>query len=62
MTGLSMTTAEILQVQNYGIGGHYNPHWDFEVKRQSGNLLKALNKGNRIATVLVYVRLFIIDC
>lgn len=29
MTGLTVSTAEELQVVNYGIGGHYEPHFDF---------------------------------
>jgi prolyl 4-hydroxylase len=29
ITGLDMSTAEDLQVCNYGIGGHYEPHFDY---------------------------------
>ncbi|XP_055059344.2 prolyl 4-hydroxylase subunit alpha-1-like isoform X1 [Misgurnus anguillicaudatus] len=43
-TGLSMETAEKLHVQNYGIGGKYEPHYD------------AWYQANeRIATFLIYM-------
>lgn len=29
ISGLTCSTAEELQVVNYGIGGHYEPHFDF---------------------------------
>ncbi|XP_073949588.1 prolyl 4-hydroxylase subunit alpha-1 [Choristoneura fumiferana] len=52
MTGLSMHSAEELQVVNYGIGGHYEPHYDFARKFENAF---ANFEGNRIATVLFYM-------
>jgi len=54
MTGLTTSTAEELQVVNYGIGGHYEPHYDF-ARREEKNAFKSLGTGNRIATVLFYM-------
>ena len=54
MTGLTTKTAEELQVVNYGIGGHYEPHFDF-ARREEQDAFKSLGTGNRIATVLFYV-------
>ncbi|XP_052739287.1 prolyl 4-hydroxylase subunit alpha-1 [Bicyclus anynana] len=51
-TGLSMMSAEELQVVNYGIGGHYEPHFDFARKQE--HAFEKFN-GNRIATVLFYM-------
>lgn len=54
MTGLTVETAEDLQIANYGIGGHYEPHFDF-ARREEKEAFKSLGTGNRIATVLFYV-------
>ncbi|KAF7637053.1 hypothetical protein Mgra_00003444 [Meloidogyne graminicola] len=51
MTNLELETAEELQVANYGIGGHYDPHYDFS---RRGEKLPYGNRGNRVATVLFY--------
>ncbi|KAK7094265.1 prolyl 4-hydroxylase subunit alpha-1-like isoform X2 [Littorina saxatilis] len=63
MTGLEVeqrfpkgpSSAESFQVLNYGMGGHYNPHYDTyarDVRPLSTHLQPA---GNRIATVLFYL-------
>lgn len=53
MTGLTTSTAELLQIFNYGIGGHYEPHCDYASPNDKEFFKKGL--GNRIATVLFYV-------
>ncbi|KAL1229026.1 Prolyl 4-hydroxylase subunit [Trichinella pseudospiralis] len=54
MTDLTMETAELLQIANYGIGGHYDPHFDMSTTNDPYSF-ESLNAGNRIATVLFYI-------
>ncbi|KAM9450932.1 prolyl 4-hydroxylase subunit alpha-2 isoform 1-T1 [Clarias gariepinus] len=51
ITGLTVETAELLQVANYGIGGQYEPHFDFSRRPFDSNLKV---DGNRLATFLNY--------
>ncbi|KAG8197754.1 hypothetical protein JTE90_006800 [Oedothorax gibbosus] len=54
LTGLTVSTAEELQVVNYGIGGHYEPHFDFATKEQLSYVFNT-GIGNRIATWLFFM-------
>lgn len=54
LTGLNFDTAEDFQVQNYGLAGHYDPHFDFSRDLENSSLGQ-LGTGNRIATVLLYM-------
>ncbi|VTJ82779.1 Hypothetical predicted protein [Marmota monax] len=43
LTGLDVSTAEELQVANYGVGGQYEPHFDFaRVSKRNGDLTNPL--------------------
>eukprot|EP00048_Salpingoeca_helianthica_P007377 m.109630 g.109630 ORF g.109630 m.109630 type:complete len:183 (+) comp14315_c0_seq2:1133-1681(+) len=50
-THLDLETAEQLQVSNYGVGGHYEPHFDFHGERRN----KDLPDGDRLATFMLYL-------
>ncbi|CAF4694094.1 unnamed protein product [Rotaria sp. Silwood1] len=54
LTNLSMATAEDLQIANYGVGGHYEPHFDFARKTEK-DAFSSFGAGNRIATWLTYL-------
>ncbi|NXL68696.1 P4HA3 hydroxylase, partial [Chordeiles acutipennis] len=55
VTGLDLRPpyAEYLQVVNYGLGGHYEPHFDHATSGKSP--LYRMKSGNRIATVMIYL-------
>ncbi|CAB3987475.1 Prolyl 4-hydroxylase subunit alpha-1 [Paramuricea clavata] len=52
ISGLTMSTAEDLQVANYGLGGQYEEHHDHGYPNSP--LINHVN-GNRIATMLLYL-------
>ncbi|OBS80190.1 hypothetical protein A6R68_21610 [Neotoma lepida] len=54
ITGLTVKTAELLQVANYGMGGQYEPHFDFS-RSDEQDAFKRLGTGNRVATFLNYM-------
>nr|XP_053657284.1 prolyl 4-hydroxylase subunit alpha-2-like [Cherax quadricarinatus] len=60
-TDLAREHAELLQVANYGVGGHYNPHHDYLlVDKTEKELLynihpRELVMGDRIATFMFYL-------
>ncbi|XP_042909593.1 prolyl 4-hydroxylase subunit alpha-1 [Parasteatoda tepidariorum] len=57
VTGISIRTAEPIHIINYGIGGHYDPHFDFA---QVGDRIEMFRlSGNRMATWIFYVRYFL---
>ncbi|XP_028416786.1 prolyl 4-hydroxylase subunit alpha-1-like isoform X2 [Dendronephthya gigantea] len=53
LTGLTFATAEELQVNTYGMGGHYEPHYDHA--QDDEEKFPSLGTGNRIATLLFYM-------
>ncbi|XP_060929655.1 prolyl 4-hydroxylase subunit alpha-3 [Limanda limanda] len=55
ITGLNVQHpySEYLQVVNYGIGGHYEPHFDHATSPSSP--VYKLKTGNRVATFMIYL-------
>ncbi|EDO36263.1 predicted protein [Nematostella vectensis] len=54
ITGLNTNTGECLQVNNYGVGGHYEPHFDHSLDMENSPIA-SLGQGNRIATFMFYL-------
>ncbi|XP_013181599.1 PREDICTED: prolyl 4-hydroxylase subunit alpha-2-like [Papilio xuthus] len=54
-TGFSTASAEPLQIVNYGLGGHFSPHFDFFLSDTEPDLPKMKEYGNRIATTIFYM-------
>ncbi len=55
LTGIPAQNGEGIQVLRYGIGGEYQPHFDYFDPSTSGGLFHFNRGGQRIATVLLYL-------
>uniref|UniRef100_A0A1I8Q812 procollagen-proline 4-dioxygenase n=1 Tax=Stomoxys calcitrans TaxID=35570 RepID=A0A1I8Q812_STOCA len=53
MTGFDIEGSEMLQVMNYGLGGHYDTHYDFFNVSDNAEVVRL--QGDRISTVLFYM-------
>lgn len=77
MTNLDVETAENFSVTSYGIGGHYEAHFDYIgvsqhaigcchllmrlQNDQSTSIFRDPDTGDRIATLIYYVTVLITD-
>lgn len=57
---MNKSHCELVQIANYGMGGHYVPHYDYLIKdkpqEQRWNVSeKELFAGDRMATFMIYV-------
>ncbi|EDV90365.1 GH12979 [Drosophila grimshawi] len=52
ISGFNMTNVEIMQLANYGIGGHYEPHIDYMGSPLPPYYAK---RGDRISTSMIYL-------
>lgn len=64
ITGLSVnmnkSDCELVQIANYGIGGHYVPHYDYLIKDKPESQRTNISEkdqyaGDRMATFMFYV-------
>ncbi|XP_058444732.1 prolyl 4-hydroxylase subunit alpha-1-like [Malaya genurostris] len=55
ISGLDDKGFESLQINNYGIGGHYLPHYDWTRPDGDKPVYEELGLGNRIGTVMYYL-------
>ncbi|XP_075723863.1 prolyl 4-hydroxylase subunit alpha-2-like [Rhipicephalus microplus] len=53
-TGLRIESAELMQVVNYGVGGHYTPHADYTLPHEHSSDME-MTLGQRVATWLMYL-------
>ncbi|HEX3397400.1 MAG TPA: 2OG-Fe(II) oxygenase [Steroidobacteraceae bacterium] len=55
ITGMPMENGEGLQILHYGVGGEYQPHFDFFAPEEAGSALHLERGGQRVSTLIMYL-------
>lgn len=55
LTGIPLENQEPLQILHYGIGGEYEPHYDYFSEDSIGEAKQLKNGGQRVATLVMYL-------
>jgi prolyl 4-hydroxylase len=55
LTGIPRENQEPLQILHYGIGGEYEPHYDYFSEDSIGEAKQLKNGGQRVATLVMYL-------
>jgi prolyl 4-hydroxylase len=55
VTQMPIENGEGLQVLRYGVGGEYQPHYDYFLSSQAGGSQALSRGGQRVATVIMYL-------
>lgn len=55
LTGIPLENQEPLQILHYGIGGEYEPHYDYFSEDSIGESKQLKHGGQRVATLIMYL-------
>jgi prolyl 4-hydroxylase len=55
LTGMPAENGEGLQILHYGVGGEYQPHFDFFEPKESGSAAHLQKGGQRVSTLIMYL-------
>jgi prolyl 4-hydroxylase len=55
LTGIPEENQEPMQILHYGIGGEYEPHFDFFEATSAGEAAQLKRGGQRVATLIMYL-------
>jgi len=55
LTGMPIENGEGLQILHYGVGGEYQPHFDFFEPKEAGSAAHLQRGGQRVSTLIMYL-------